>query len=78
MGVGVILSSIFVFVYQGAITLLSSFVAPFLSDAVVAEMTCAGSLLLIGLGLNLLGVTKIKIMNYIPAIFLPILFCTFM
>lgn len=78
MGVGVILSSVFVFIYQGAITLLSSFAAPFLSDAVIAEMTCVGSLLLIGLGLNLLGVTKIKIMNYIPAIFLPILFCTFM
>ena len=78
MGVGVILSGVFVFVYQGAITLLSSFVSPFLSDAVVAEMTCAGLLLLIGLGLNLLGVTKIKIMNYIPAIFLPILFCIFM
>lgn len=78
MGIGVIFSSIFVFVYQGAITLCASFVAPFLSDAVIAEMTCVGSLLLIGLGLNLLGVTKIKIMNYIPAIFLPILFCTFM
>lgn len=78
MGVGVILSSIFVFVYQGAITMLSSFLSPFLSDAVVAEMTCVGSLLLIGLGLNLLGITKIKIMNYIPAIFLPILLCAFM
>lgn len=78
MGVGVILSSIFVFVYQGAITLLSSFAAPFLSETVIAEMTCVGSLLLIGLGLNLLGITKIKIMNYIPAIFLPVIFCIFM
>lgn len=77
MGVGVLFSSVFVFVYQGAITLLASFIAPFLGEAAVAEMTCVGSILLIGLGLNLLGVTKIKIMNYIPAIFLPILFCLF-
>lgn len=78
MGVGVMFSSIFVLVYQGSIALLSGFLSPLLSDRVVAEMTCAGSLLLIGLGLNLLGVTKIKIMDYIPAIFLPILLCIFM
>ena len=78
MGVGVLFSSIAVFIYQGIITLLSSFLSPILSASAVAEMTCTGSLLLIGLGLNLLGVTKIKIMNYIPAIFIPILLCTFM
>ena len=78
MGVGVLLSAIVIIIYQGGIALLSGIVAPLLSDAAVAEMTCAGSILLIGLGLNLLGVTKIKIMNYIPAIFLPILLCMFM
>ena len=78
MGVGVIFSALVVIVYQGAITLLSGVLSPLLSDAVVAEMTCTGSLLLIGLGLNLLGVTKIKIMNYIPAIFLPIFLCMVM
>ena len=38
-------------------------------------MTCVGSVLIIGLGLNLLGVTRLKIMNLLPAIFLPILLC---
>ena len=37
-----------------------------------------GSVLIVGLGLNLIGVTKLKIMNYVPAIFLPILLCLFM
>lgn len=78
MGVGVLFSSIAVFVYQGVITLAAGFLAPLLETTTVAEMTCVGSLLLIALGLNLLGVTKIKIMNYIPAIFLPILLCLFM
>ena len=41
-------------------------------------MNTVGSLLLFGLALNILGVTNLKLMNYIPAMFLPILFCLFM
>ncbi|MBR6523171.1 MAG: DUF554 domain-containing protein [Clostridia bacterium] len=78
MGIGVMFSAVAVFVYQGAIALLAGFLSPLLGDAAVAEMTCSGSILLIGLGLNLLGITKIKVMNYVPAIFLPILLCMFM
>ena len=62
----------FVFVFQGAIVLLAQFVEPFLSQTVIAEMTCVGSLILIGLALNLIGATKIKVMNFTPAIFMPI------
>lgn len=47
----------------------------FWGDAVIAEMTCVGSVLIIGLGLNMLGLTKLKVMNYLPAIFLPIVLC---
>lgn len=75
MGFGVILSSVCVFAYQGAITLLAQWIQPLLNDAVITEMTAVGSLLIIGISLNLLGVTKIKLMNYIPAIFFPMLFC---
>ena len=78
MGVGVLFSAFFVFLYQGAITLLAQFIAPFLTDVVIAEMTCVGSLLIIGIGLNMLGVTKLKLMNYVPAILLPILLCHFL
>lgn len=78
MGAGVLFSAVAVLIYQGAIALLAGVVAPLLSEAAVAEMTCVGSLLLIALGLNLLGITRIKIMNYIPAIFIPILLCLFM
>ena len=78
MGVGVMLSAAFVFVYQGAITLLAQWVAPVLSDVVIAEMNCAGSVIIIGIALNLLGITKLKVMNYVPAIFIPIILCQFM
>lgn len=78
MGVGVLFSAVFVLVFQGAITLGAQALAPVLTDSVVAEMTCAGSVIIIALALNMLGLTKLKVMNYIPAIFLPILFCLFL
>ena len=77
-GIGVPLSAIAVFVYEALITLAASVLAPLLSDAVIAEMTCVGSLMIIGLALNMLGLTKIKVTNFIPAVFLPILLCRFM
>ena len=73
-----ITSGVAVFLYQGLITLCASFIAPFLSEVVIAEMKCVGSLLIIGLSFNMLGMTKIKVMNYVPAVFFPILLCTFM
>ena len=74
LGAGVLLSAVFVLVFQGGIVLLSSFIAPMLTSAAIAEMTCAGSLLIIALGLNLIGVTRIKVANYMPAIFFAPLF----
>lgn len=78
MGVGVMVSAAFVFVYQGAITMLAQWVAPVLSDVVIAEMNCVGSVIIMGLALNMLGITKLKVMNYVPAIFIPIILCQFM
>jgi len=78
LGIGVMFSAVGVFLYQGSISLLASFLSPVLSDAVIAEMTCVGSLLILALGLNMLNLTKIKVMNLVPAIFLPIILCMFM
>ena len=75
LGIGVGLAAGSVFVYQGAITLLAGLLAPVLTDAVVAEMTCVGSMLIFALGLNMIGVTKIKVMDFVPAIFLVIPLC---
>ena len=78
LGLGVCLSGAFVLVYQGAIVLLARWAAPVLSDYVVAEMSCAGSLLIVALGLNMLGIAKLKVANLLPAMFLPIILCLFM
>lgn len=78
LGVGVAFSAVALFLYQGSISLLASVLSPLLGDAVIAEMTCVGSLLIVALALNMLGVTRIKVMNLVPAIFFPILLCRFM
>ena len=75
LGIGVVLSSVLILVYQGTITLCASWLAPVLSDYVIGHMICIGSLLLLGLAFNMLKITKIKVMNMIPSIFLPIALC---
>ena len=74
LGIGVMFSAVFVLVYQGSVTLLAQWVAPLLSTEVITCMTGVGSILIIGLALNVLGITKLKIMNYTPAIFMPAIF----
>lgn len=78
LGVGVLFSAAFVFVYQGAITMLAQWLAPLLNDVVIAEMTCVGSVIIIGIALNMMGLTKFKLMNYVPAVFIPMILCKFM
>ena len=73
LGFGVVFSAGLVFVYQGVITLLSQWIAPYLTDVMIAEMTCIGSVIIIGLALNMIGITKLRIMNYVPAIFMPLI-----
>lgn len=75
LGVGVAFSAVAVFLYQGCIAALASLISPLLDSAVIAEMTCVGSLLIIALSLNMLGITKIKVMNLTPACLMPILIC---
>lgn len=74
MGIGVLCSAVFVLVFQGGLVLLAGFIGPFLSASAQAELICAGSVMIIALGLNLIGITKIKVANMLPALILaPIL-----
>ncbi len=79
LGIGVMLSGISVFVVQGLLVLLALFLRNALADsAMVAELVCCGNVIIIGLGLNLLGVTKLKIANFLPAIlFAPLFYLLF-
>lgn len=68
-GLGVALSVFPLFIYQGAITLCAGWLSPILSDLVISEMTCIGYVIIIAIALNMMKLTKFKVMNYVPAIF---------
>lgn len=74
MGIGVVFSSISVFIYQGSITILAQFLQSILSDVVVSEMTSIGGVMIMAIGLNFLEIKRIKVGNMIPAVFIPILY----
>lgn len=78
MGVGVLLSSVPLFLWQGGIALLAALLSPYLAADVVAEINAVGSLLIMAISLNMLGVTKIRVLNLVPAMLLPILLCRFL
>lgn len=77
LGVGVILAVIPLFFYQGGLVVLSGIIEPYLTSEMIQELTCVGSLLIIGIALNMLKVTDLKIMNYVPALFVIVLLCLF-
>ena len=68
LGVGVYGSAAFTLVFQGAIVLAAGFVAPFASDALIAELSTCGSIMILALGLNMIDLTKFKVLNYLPAL----------
>lgn len=75
-GLGAMLSAIPIFIYQGTIELGASALKDVLLNS-INEISATGSIIVIALGLNMIGATKIKIANMLPAIFLPIIFCLF-
>ena len=78
LGVGVLFAAAFVFVFQGILVAAAGFLAPLLTEAAIVHINYAGSLLIFALGLNIIGVTKIKVANYLPAIiFAPIVLYIF-
>ncbi|MDP4132493.1 MAG: DUF554 domain-containing protein [Bacillota bacterium] len=76
LGIGVIFSSAFVLIFQGAIALLAGVIEPILNaKGMLQSIICVGGILIIGLGLNILGITKIKVANYLPALIVAPLVC---
>lgn len=75
LGLGVVFSSVMVFAYQGILTLLATQVAEFMTTAMVNDLSGIGGVMLIGIGISsLLEIKKIRIGNFIPALFItPIL-----
>lgn len=75
LGFGVGLSAIAVFVIQGGIVLFAGVLEPLLSEAMIAQIASVGSVMILGIGLNLAGIAKVKVANYLPAIVLAPFLC---
>lgn len=74
LGIGVAFSAIPVFIYQGAITLLANGMKDLLTPDVINEMSAVGGILILAIGINILGIKKIKVANMLPSIFIPIIY----
>lgn len=74
-GIGVAFSGLSVLVIQGGIVLLAQQLNGILTAQAIDEMTCVGSVIIVALGLNLVGISKFKVANFMPAIFLAPLVC---
>lgn len=68
LGPGVMLAAISVLIIQGSFVLLAEIIAPFMSSGMIDIMNCVGSLLIVMIGTNLMGITKIKVADFLPAI----------
>lgn len=74
LGIGTAFSALSVLVYQGALTLLAGLVAAYANDVLLAELGATGGILIIMIGVNLMGLAKIKTANYLPALVLSVVF----
>ncbi|MBO4533108.1 MAG: DUF554 domain-containing protein [Treponema sp.] len=74
MGVGTAFSVILILIYQGGLTLLSGVLQPFVTDSMLNEISACGGAIIIMIGLNLLGLKKIKTANFLPGLLIEVIF----
>jgi uncharacterized membrane protein YqgA involved in biofilm formation len=74
LGLGVLFSSLSVFVYQGLITISATMIKAFLTPEVIGQMSSVGGLLIVAIGVNLLEIKKIHVGNMLPAVFMPLVY----
>lgn len=74
LGIGVLFSSAAVFIYQGAITFLAVYLKPSLTPVVVTQMSAVGGLLIVAIGLNILDISKLRLGNMLPGLFIPLVY----
>lgn len=81
LGVGVLFSAVPVFLYQGLIAIFASlmmrYVPKELLDLLMSEISAIGGLMILGIGLNIMNITKIRVSNYLPGILILIAIITY-
>lgn len=75
LGYGVIFSAVPVLLYQGAITLGASLLRPYLDGtALLGQICMVGYCVVLLIGTNMMGVTKVKTANFLPAVLGPVVY----
>lgn len=74
LGIGVAFSAVAVFIYQGLITLLATYIKDLLTPEVILEMSAVGGILIMAIGINILELKRIRVGNMLPAIFIPLFY----
>lgn len=74
-GSGVMFSALPVMVYQGSLTLFADVLRPWISDMLRAEITAVGGIMILGIGINLLEIKKIRLSNLLPALVVVVIIC---
>ncbi len=74
LGVGVFFSILPLGLYQGLITISARYIEPYLGDVLISEISLIGSVLIFGIGINMLFGKKIKVGNLLPAVLVPVCF----
>ncbi|MDI9522434.1 MAG: DUF554 family protein, partial [Bacteroidota bacterium] len=72
-GMGVIFTALPLFIFQATLTLLAKYAATFFTDDIIVGLTSTGGIMLIGLGINILGIKKLRIMNMLPSLVIVVL-----
>jgi uncharacterized membrane protein YqgA involved in biofilm formation len=73
-GIGIIISSFILFMWQGLIYLSANIVSVYITPDLLNEISIIGGILILGSGLNILEIKKIKVLNLLPALLIPIIF----
>lgn len=74
LGIGVLFSAGAVFIYQGSITLMAGFIQPYITADMLRELSIVGGILITGLGIDMLGIKRIKVGNFLPAMLVPVIY----
>lgn len=73
-GLGVVPVGIVLFIYQGFFYLLATFIMPLMTPDVIRELNAVGSVMILGIALNMFQLTKLKVADFLPALFIPIIY----
>lgn len=77
-GVGTLPVCIIIVVYEMIFFVLANMISPLMTPDVIRELNAVGSVMILAIALNMLGLTKLKVADYLPALFIPIIYYHFL